>query len=163
MTKLDIISSKIITIEILKFRLAYWRTFQKKIVFTNGCFDILHFGHIDYLSKASDLGHILIIGLNSDESVKRLKGMTRPINKQTERALMLAALQFVNNIVVFEEDTPEELIKFIKPDVIVKGNEYKPEEIAGADFVIANGGEVVTIELTKGFSTSILIEKLINK
>ncbi|HEX7414852.1 MAG TPA: D-glycero-beta-D-manno-heptose 1-phosphate adenylyltransferase [Bacteroidia bacterium] len=135
--------------------------FNKKIVFTNGCFDILHQGHIDYLSKARDLGGALIIGLNTDASVKRLnKSPERPINKEYSRALVLAALVLVDAVVLFDEDTPYDLIKAIQPDVLVKGADYKAEDIVGYDIVKAHGGEVTTIELTEGFSTSELINRI---
>lgn len=132
----------------------------KRIVFTNGCFDILHLGHIDYLEKARSLGDALIIGLNADESVKRLKGASRPVNKEYARSRMLAALAFVDAVCVFDEDTPKELIETIIPDVLVKGGDYTIEIIVGADTVIQNGGEVKTIELVDGFSTTNIIEKL---
>ncbi|GAB4284759.1 MAG: hypothetical protein Kow0068_09920 [Marinilabiliales bacterium] len=140
--------------------LAYYRFRDFKIVFTNGCFDILHRGHVDYLAKAADLGDILIIGLNTDDSVKRLKGENRPIFDQDSRAIMLAALSFVNNIIFFEEDTPIELIEIVKPDILVKGADYNEQNIVGADFVKQYGGSVKTIELTPGFSTTNIISKL---
>jgi rfaE bifunctional protein nucleotidyltransferase chain/domain len=133
----------------------------KKIVFTNGCFDILHAGHVDYLAQARDLGDILVIGLNSDDSVKRLnKGAERPINSQEARAKVLAALGCVDAIVYFNEDTPYELIKLVQPDFLVKGNDYKVEEIVGYDIVTSRGGKVVTIPFLEGFSTTGIIEKL---
>ena len=131
---------------------------MKKIVFTNGCFDILHRGHIEYLSMARDLGVVLIIGLNTDDSVKRIKGEGRPVQDETSRALILASLRFVEAIILFDEDTPYDLISMIKPDVLVKGGDYTEETIVGADIVKANGGEVVTIPLVEGYSTSGLIE-----
>ncbi len=133
-----------------------WKEAGEKIVFTNGCFDIMHIGHIDYLNRARRLGTKLIVGLNSDDSVKRLKGESRPVNGQRERALMLAALQCVDAVVIFEEDTPEELISFIKPDYLIKGGDYAIDEIAGRQYA----GEVLTIPLTEGFSTTSLIEKI---
>jgi rfaE bifunctional protein nucleotidyltransferase chain/domain len=135
--------------------------FNQKIVFTNGCFDILHQGHVDYLCKAKDLGHKLIIGLNTDASVKRQnKSPERPINTEQSRALILAALGFVDAIVLFDEETPYNLINAIQPNVLVKGADYKAEEIVGYDILKANGGEVITIELTEGFSTTALINKI---
>jgi rfaE bifunctional protein nucleotidyltransferase chain/domain len=131
-----------------------WRFQGRKIVFTNGCFDILHKGHIEYLSKARDLGDILIIGLNTDASVSRLKGAGRPVQDESSRALVLASLRFVEAVVFFDEDTPYNLIDLLKPDVLVKGGDYAEETIVGADIVRANGGEVVTIPLTEGYSTS---------
>jgi rfaE bifunctional protein nucleotidyltransferase chain/domain len=131
-----------------------WRFQGRKIVFTNGCFDILHKGHVEYLSKARDLGDILIIGLNTDASVSRLKGSGRPVQDQSSRALVLASLRFVEAVVLFDEDTPYNLINALKPDVLVKGGDYTEENIVGADVVKANGGEVVSIPLTEGYSTS---------
>lgn len=133
---------------------------NEKIVFTNGCFDILHAGHVDYLNKAAQYGNKLIIGLNADSSVSKLKGPKRPINTEQYRALVLSALHVVDAIVIFTEDTPERLIKLIKPDVLVKGADYKVEQIAGADFVLNNGGQVELIPFLEGFSTTSLIEKM---
>ena len=106
----------------------------KKIVFTNGCFDIIHRGHVEYLQKAKELGDILILGLNSDDSVRRLKGASRPINNETDRAIVLSALECIDYVVIFDEDTPLELIKFIKPDILVKGGDYKIEEVVGREY-----------------------------
>lgn len=143
--------------------IAGWRNKKKKIVFTNGCFDILHLGHIDYLGQAADAGDVLIVGLNSDHSVSKLKGPGRPVNNQHARGMMLAALQFVDAVVIFDEDTPASLIEKIMPDVLVKGKDYKVEEIAGHEVVLRHGGKVITIELTEGYSTSGLINKLANQ
>ena len=133
----------------------------KKVVFTNGCFDILHRGHVEYLCKARDLGNYLVLGLNTDESVKRLgKSPERPINSQETRATILAALSCIDAIVLFNEDTPLELITYLKPNVLVKGSDYKAENIVGYDAVTKNGGEVITINLVEGFSTTKLIEKM---
>lgn len=132
----------------------------QKIVFTNGCFDVLHFGHVHYLLQAKKLGDILVIGLNSDDSVRRLKGPTRPINGENERAFVLAALVCVDYVTLFEEDTPEELIKVVRPDVLVKGGDYTLDNIVGADFVTQNGGTVTTIPFVEGFSSTRIIEKL---
>jgi D-beta-D-heptose 7-phosphate kinase/D-beta-D-heptose 1-phosphate adenosyltransferase len=132
----------------------------QKIVFTNGCFDVLHFGHVHYLLQAKKLGDILVIGLNSDDSVRRLKGPTRPINGENERAFVLAALVCVDYVTLFEEDTPEELIKVVRPDVLVKGGDYTLDNIVGADFVTQNGGIVTTIPFVEGFSSTRIIEKL---
>jgi len=134
---------------------------EKKIVFTNGCFDILHPGHVDYLSQARDLGDFLILGLNTDASVRKLsKGDNRPVNNEQARAQVLAGLSAVDAIVLFDEETPYELIKFLQPDVLVKGDDYTIEKIAGHDVVIARGGKVITIPFLKGFSTTSLIEKI---
>jgi rfaE bifunctional protein nucleotidyltransferase chain/domain len=155
--------SKLITIESCKARLKLLNFLEKKIVFTNGVFDILHTGHVDYLSKARDLGDFLIVGLNSDSSVKRLnKGPERPINNEQARAVVLGALECVDAIVIFDEDTPYNLIKEIQPDVLVKGSDYEIEKIVGYDIVIAKGGEVKTITLSEGFSTTNVINKIIS-
>ena len=133
-----------------------WRSVGDRIVFTNGCFDIMHIGHVDYLNKSRRMGTRLIVGLNSDTSVKRLKGKDRPVNGQNERSRMLAALQCVDAVVVFEEDTPEKLIEKICPDYLVKGGDYAIEEIAGRQYA----KEVLTIPLTEGFSTTAMIKKI---
>ncbi len=160
MEKLEAIQSKIYTWDQLQRQLAIWRFKDKKIVFTNGCFDILHLGHIEYLAQARDLGNILIVGLNSDESVHRLKGQHRPVNHETAREITLAALGFVDGVVVFNEDTPQKLIELVQPDVLVKGKDYDGKLIVGADIVKARGGEVVTIEIVNGYSTTHTIEKI---
>jgi len=144
----------------LQVLLQEWREANQKIVFTNGCFDIVHLGHIDYLEKARLKGDKLVVGLNSDASVKRLKGASRPIISEYPRARMLAALAFVDAVVFFEEDMPLSLIEAIKPDILTKGDDYTPENIVGADFVIGRGGRVETIALVKGYSTSQIIEKI---
>lgn len=133
---------------------------SKKIVFTNGCFDVIHSGHVHYLTEAKKLGDILIIGLNTDDSVRRLKGNNRPINNQSDRAIVLDALKPVDLVVFFDEDTPLELIKIINPDVLVKGADYKIEDIVGADFVQQNGGEVTTIKFVEGKSSTSIINRL---
>ena len=130
------------------------------MVFTNGCFDILHLGHIDYLEKARAIGDKLVVGLNSDDSVRRLKGESRPVNDITARSRMLAALDFVDAVVPFEEDTPLALISELLPDVLIKGDDYQIENIVGSDVVIQNGGSVETIALVKGYSTTSIINKL---
>lgn len=137
-----------------------WKNLGEKVVFSNGCFDILHLGHIDYLEKARNLGSKLIIGLNDDNSVKRLKGLERPINDENARARMLSALSFVDAVVLFSEDTPKDLITYLIPDILVKGSDYNLSNIVGADIVLANGGEVKTIDLVEGYSTTNLIQKL---
>jgi rfaE bifunctional protein nucleotidyltransferase chain/domain len=129
-------------------------------VFTNGCFDILHLGHLDYLEKSRDLADKLVVGLNTDKSVRQLKGPGRPINNEYARARMLAAMSFVDLVIAFNEETPLELIKKVKPDILVKGKDYEVENIVGAEFVIGNGGEVKTIELKKGYSTTDIINKI---
>ena len=139
------------------------RTLRRKgnrIVFTNGVFDILHRGHVEYLSKAKNSGDILIVGLNSDASVRRLKGVNRPLNNQNDRAVILLGLKAVDYVVIFGEDTPDKLIKQIRPDILVKGADYKLNEIVGADFVKSYGGKIKRIKLTLGRSTSIILKKL---
>ena len=136
-----------------------WKNEGKKIVFTNGCFDIIHAGHVDYLEKAKSLGDVLIVGLNSDESVRRIKGKDRPVNIQEHRKRVLEALKPVDLVVVFDEDTPERLIKQIKPDVLVKGGDWSIENIVGADFVRSYGGKVFTIDFVYDVSTTKIIEK----
>jgi len=159
MEKIKLIRSKIYTWDELQRALAVWRYKDKKIVFTNGCFDILHLGHIELLAKARDLGHVLIVGMNSDNSIHRLKGPHRPVNSHHAREFTLASLVFVDAVVMFDEDTPYELIKLVQPDVLVKGKDYEEKDIVGSDVVKARGGEVITIELTRGYSTSHTIEK----
>jgi len=133
----------------------------KKMVFTNGCFDILHPGHVDYLCQARDLGDFLILGLNTDASVRKLnKAPNRPVNDETSRALVLAGLACIDAIVLFDEETPYELIRYLQPDVLVKGDDYQPEQIAGYDVVVAKGGQVKTIPFLKGYSTTALINKI---
>lgn len=160
MPQFDIIRSKILDRQSLQSQLAVWRFLERKIVFSNGCFDILHLGHIDYLSKASDFGNILIIGLNTDNSVQKLKGNNRPINDEKSRALVLASLQFVTAVVLFDEDTPYDLIKFVQPDVLVKGSDYLEEDIVGYDIVKAKGGEIKTIDLVPDISTTIIENRI---
>jgi len=139
-----------------------WREKNKKIVFTNGCFDIIHPGHINYLSQARDLGDILVLGLNTDQSVRRLnKGSNRPINDERTRAYVLAGLASVDLIVFFDEETPYNLIKLLQPNVLVKGKDYEVEKIIGYDILKENGGEVITIPFLEGYSTSSLIKKII--
>jgi len=133
---------------------------NKKIVFTNGCFDILHRGHIEYLTKAKEFGDVLIVGLNSDTSVKRLKGKDRPINSESDRARILDALKPVDYVVIFEEDTPLRLIQMVKPDVLVKGGDYKVEEIVGSEYVMSYGGKVEIIPFVEGKSTTKIIQKI---
>src|SRR5438045_165715 len=133
---------------------------MEKIVFTNGCFDIIHPGHIDLLTRAGKLGTKLIVGINSDASVKAIKGAERPFLSQTERKTILEGLKAVDEVRIFDENTPENLIKEIKPDVLVKGGDWKIEEIIGADFVMQNGGEVYSLPLKDGFSSSKIVEKI---
>lgn len=155
------LSQKIHTKESLTNFLKTCHTQGKKVVFTNGCFDILHRGHVEYLAQARDLGDVMVLGLNTDASVKRQgKSPKRPINKEETRATILAGLEFIDAIILFDEDTPYELIKFVQPDVLVKGDDYKAEDIVGYDIVTKKGGKVITIPLVKGFSTTGLISKM---
>ncbi|HNX00357.1 MAG TPA: D-glycero-beta-D-manno-heptose 1-phosphate adenylyltransferase [Candidatus Cloacimonadota bacterium] len=134
---------------------------KKKIIFTNGCFDILHAGHVAYLNDAKQLGDVMIVGLNSDDSIHRIKGESRPVNLQRERAFVLGGLADVDYIVIFNEDTPYDLIKLISPNVLVKGGDWLPENIVGNDIVTANGGEVKSLPYREGFSTTDTITKII--
>ena len=152
--------NKITALPQLTESITSWKKEGKKVVFTNGVFDLLHLGHITYLSKAAELGDKLIIGLNTDASVKKLKGESRPINDQNNRAALLAALFFVDAVILFEEDTPRELIAQLLPDVLIKGADYTVENIAGAKEVLANGGEVKTIQLVDGYSSTNIINKI---
>ncbi len=159
-SNIEIVQSKIIDRNELIPHLSRWRFQSKKIVFTNGCFDLLHLGHIDYLAKAAEEGDLLIIGLNSDSSTRALKGPNRPINGQEQRAMVLASMQFVNAVVLFDDSTPLELIRQIQPDILIKGGDYKPEEIVGFDIVKAKNGMVKTIEFLPGYSTTSIEEKI---
>ncbi len=161
MKNLDIIKNKILSGGKLERMLHLWRFQQKKVVFTNGCFDILHLGHVDYLAKAKDQGDILVVGVNTDRSVQRLgKGKNRPITDENSRAMLVAALHFVDAVVLFDDETPYELIRKVQPDVLVKGSDYQPEEIVGFDIVTAKGGRVVTIPLLPGYSTTAIENKI---
>ena len=154
--------NKILDLVLLKSMVTNWQKEGKKVVFTNGVFDLLHIGHVTYLAKASEMGDKLIIGLNSDSSVKLIKGENRPVNDQNNRAALLAALFFVDAVVVFEDDTPLKLITTLMPDILVKGADYSVENIVGAKEVIANGGEVKTINFVEGYSSTSIIEKIRN-
>ena len=157
----DHIKSKILSEDNLNILINEWREKNQKIVFTNGCFDLLHLGHIDYLAKAKDLGDKLIIGVNTDDSVRRLKGVYRPLQDENSRLHILAALEFVDAVILFNEDTPYELIKKIQPDVLVKGADYKIEDIVGYDIVTSRGGSVKTIEYLEGYSTTSIEQKIL--
>ncbi len=162
MNKLDIIQAKIIDINDIEPLLTYWKLKNRKLVFTNGCFDILHRGHVEYLAQAASCGDELIVGVNTDSSVRRLKGETRPVQDEFARSMLMASLQFVSAVILFDEDTPYELIKKVQPDVLIKGSDYNVKNIVGYDIVKAKGGEVVTIDFVEGYSTSSIIEKLKN-
>jgi len=152
------------TIEALQKKVEIWKFNNQKVVFTNGCFDILHVGHVDYLEKAASLGKKLIIGVNTDASVKTLdKGKERPINDEYARMRVLAALSFVDAVILFGEPTPLKLIEALVPNILVKGDDYSVENIVGADVVLKNGGEVKTIELVEGYSTTKIINTILGK
>ena len=168
-TRFEYVQDKIVDHHVAKKRIATWRLKNQKIVFTNGCFDILHKGHVSYLAQAAELGNRLVVALNTDASVKRQgKGDDRPVNDNDARAMVLASLGFVDAIVFFDEDTPLDVIKTLQPDILVKGADYNPEEtnqtaktyIVGSDLVKKYGGEVVAIPLVEGFSTTSIIDKL---
>jgi rfaE bifunctional protein nucleotidyltransferase chain/domain len=168
-SRIEYIENKILDKETIQRQVGEWKLKKKKIVFTNGCFDILHHGHIEYLAKSAELGDKLIIGINTDDSVRLLqKGKGRPVNKQESRALLIAALGFVDAVVLFNESTPIHLIELIKPNILVKGGDYNHNEkdilsknyIVGSDIVYKNDGEVRTIPLKSGFSTTEIINKI---
>jgi D-beta-D-heptose 7-phosphate kinase/D-beta-D-heptose 1-phosphate adenosyltransferase len=156
------IPDKIVSLAGLQTKIAQWRLLGKTIAFTNGCFDILHAGHIASLSEAAAYADYLIVGVNTDKSVKKLKGESRPVNDEQSRALLLASLCMTDAVILFAEDTPLELIKSILPDFLVKGGDYKVEDIAGAKEVIAAGGQVIINPIIAGFSTTSVIQKLQN-
>lgn len=167
MQKLQWIQHKIFNVplsdegrKVLERECNVWRATQKKIVFTNGCFDILHHGHLDLLAKAADFGNVLIVGLNTDKSVQKLKGPERPVTNELDRVFQLASLLCVDAVTLFDEDTPEELIKLIKPDVLVKGGDYTIDKIVGAEFVQSYGGAVEIIPFVAGYSTTSLIDRI---
>ena len=162
MSSLNQIKSKIKSLEELQKAVKGWKDAGNKIVFTNGCFDIVHLGHIDYLSKTADLGDVLVIGVNTDASVRRNKGESRPLQDEIGRAMLLASFLFVQAVVLFDEDTLYDLIKAVQPDVLVKGSDWSEEDIVGADTVRSNNGKVVTIEFLEGYSSTSIIEKAKN-
>jgi D-glycero-beta-D-manno-heptose 1-phosphate adenylyltransferase len=157
------IQNKISTLPELQRRISQWRVLNKKIAFTNGCFDILHAGHIASLTEAARQADYLVVAINADISIKGLKGENRPVNDENARALVIAALAMVDAVIIFSEPTPRELIMEIRPDVLIKGGDYKVEEIAGAKEVIAWGGKVVLNPIVEGYSTTSIINKLQNK
>ena len=160
MKQTDAVKNRILDRQELIKEVVRLRLKSKTIAFTNGVFDILHEGHIAVLSKAASFADVLIVGLNSDASVKKIKGEDRPVNKENSRALILASLIMVDNVVIFEEDTPIEIIKLIQPDVLVKGGDYTLDTIVGAKEVMANGGRVEIVPLMEGFSTTTIIKKI---
>ena len=160
MKSIQAIPTKIFSLTDLLKQVKSWRLLNKKIVFTNGVFDMLHQGHIASLCEAAQQGHILIVGINSDASVKKLKGPNRPVQNQNDRALLLASLVMTDAIIVFEEDTPLHLITAILPDVLVKGGDYSIDQISGAKEVLANGGKVHIAKIVEGFSTTETIKKI---
>ena len=162
MSKHSQISEKIYTTDGLSNQLKRWKEAGKKVVFTNGCFDILHLGHVDYLAKAADLGDILVLGLNTDASVSRLKGPHRPIQDEASRLRIIASLAFVDAVILFDEPTPYALIDLVQPDVLVKGSDYKPEDIVGYDIVTKKNGKIITIDFIQGYSTSAIEKKIKN-
>ncbi|MFM2268245.1 MAG: hypothetical protein RL757_1686 [Bacteroidota bacterium] len=157
------IKNKVQTWEQIAQTAEKWRMMGAEIVFTNGCFDILHYGHLHYLADARTCGDRLIVGLNSAASVSRLKGEFRPINDELTRIFAIAALEFVDAVVVFEADTPLELIKIIRPDVLVKGGDWQPSQIVGSDFVLEMGGEVKSLPFVEGYSTTNIEQKILNR
>ena len=154
------INNKIFDLQLLMKKIEKWRSENKKIVFTNGCFDLIHKGHVEVLANIADLGDKLIIGLNSDSSIQRLKGENRPIIDENSRAMLLASLQFIDAIVLFSEATPYQLIEAILPDILAKGGDYKVEEITGHELVLRNGGEVILVPFIDGFSTTNIVNKI---
>jgi rfaE bifunctional protein nucleotidyltransferase chain/domain len=159
----EILKGKLYTLDALKAETDKWKANGDKIVFTNGVFDLLHIGHISYLAAAAGLGRKLIIGLNSDASTRRLKGPTRPVNDEYSRSIMLAAIFFIDAVVLFEDDTPIIPITTLLPDILVKGGDYSIDQIVGAPEVMANGGEVKAIEFVDGYSSSNIIDKIKNR
>lgn len=172
MTKWEQIKHKLVSQEEAKTIISSWKADDKKVVFTNGCFDILHLGHVTYLAKAASLGDFLIVGINADESVKKQKkGPLRPINNETSRALVIASLEAVDLVIIFKHDTPKSLIEYIIPSILVKGGDYDVSEedsysksyIVGSKFIKENGGKVITIPLEDGYSTTKIINKINQK
>jgi len=159
-SNLKSIKSKIYTLSDLKIQSDKWKENGDKVVFTNGCFDLVHRGHVEVLANTADLGDRLIIGLNSDSSIQELKGENRPIIDENSRAILLASLQFVDAIVLFSEETPRNLIETIVPNILAKGGDYKVREIVGHEVVLENGGEVILVPFIVGFSTSNIVDKI---
>lgn len=160
MHKQEWIQRRIFSKEALLKQRNVWESMGKKVVFTNGCFDILHHGHLDLIAKAADMGNVLVVGLNTDASVKRLKGPDRPVNNEADRLFQMASLLCVDAVCLFDEDTPKELIELVRPHVLVKGGDYTIDKIVGADYVQAHGGSVEIIPFVQGYSTSGLIDTI---
>jgi rfaE bifunctional protein nucleotidyltransferase chain/domain len=160
MNMLGKITAKVLTAAAAAAQVQQCREQGMSVVFSNGCFDILHRGHVEYLAQAAALGNVLVVGINSDASVRRLKGNSRPLQDQTARSMVIAALECVGYAVIFDEDTPYNLIQMLKPDVLVKGADYKPEHIVGSDIVLAAGGRVATIPLVSGYSTTNIAKRI---
>jgi D-glycero-beta-D-manno-heptose 1-phosphate adenylyltransferase len=158
MHKIDWVNNKIYQAANLQRQCMVWRAKGQKIVFTNGCFDILHHGHLDYLAKAADMGNVLVVGVNTDASVKRLKGPERPVTNEKDRAFQLASLLCVDAVCLFDEDTPLQLIELLQPNVLVKGGDYTIDNIVGAPFVIQHGGMVQTVPFVSGYSTTAILD-----
>lgn len=156
------IEAKILDWEAARRAVQNWQAEGETVVFTNGCFDLLHYGHLHYLAQARDLGQRLVLGLNSAASVSRLKGPHRPINDEHTRIWQMASLQFIDAVVTFEEDTPWELLLVLQPDILVKGGDYAPESIVGADIVLGRGGQVMTLPFVEGYSTTKIEQKIKN-
>ncbi|MBP5667338.1 MAG: D-glycero-beta-D-manno-heptose 1-phosphate adenylyltransferase [Salinivirgaceae bacterium] len=159
MSHFSTLTSKLLTGQRLADTIAKWHSDNETIVFTNGCFDIIHRGHAEYLAKAADLGTKLIVGLNTDDSVRRLKGPTRPVNNEQARAIVLSAFGFIDAVALFSDDTPRNLIMQVQPDILVKGGDYRVEDIVGFDIVTARGGRVLTLPFVDGYSTTSTIKK----
>ena len=160
MSQFNTLTNKIFSLENLKTQVEKWKATGEKVVFTNGCFDIVHQGHIEVLARTADLGTKLIIGLNSDSSIQKLKGENRPIIQQQSRAILLASFSFVDAVVLFSEDTPINLISTLLPDVLAKGGDYKIKTIVGHEIVQKNGGEAILVPFVNGFSSTTIIDKI---
>ena len=161
--KINKLKAKILNIKDLAKIINEWKLNGDKIVFTNGCFDLIHLGHLEILARSADLGDKLIVAINSDMSIKKIKGNSRPIIEEDSRAKQLAAIEFIDAVILFNEDTPYNLIKVIKPDVLTKGGDYKKNDIVGNQLINKEQGEVVIIALTKGYSTTSILEKIKNE
>tara|TARA_B110000263_G_scaffold189034_1_gene166676 strand:- start:2997 stop:3491 length:495 start_codon:yes stop_codon:yes gene_type:complete len=157
------IENKIYTLNQLMIQMKNWKAHKKKVIFSNGCFDLIHLGHIEILARSSDLGDILIVAVNSDKSIKKIKGNKRPILEEESRLKQIAALEFVDVVVLFDEENPYEIIKSLLPNVIVKGGDYCPEDVIGNNLITQSGGEVIIIPLTKGYSTTTIFDKIKNE